>query len=401
MTNLLRIYLVIFMTTAAEGIVHVIFPPYLNARAFLVSQIGLLSGLFPVLQLAARLPSGTLYTHRRARAVLTAGLALLGLSSIGFAVFVGFVPLVIMIMLHGFAFGAVTTVALALCIDLKPGNYSSGAMMGWYTAAIAAGYSVGQPIGGYLADTFGFGAGFSGTAAFSLLGISAVLTLPTPGGRVTYRQALEAEHQRHRWSFRVDPRRLPASVLLATLIVFFVNLIFRSLHTFFPLYALTMGISLTQYGLLRSLLSLAAAVVRPFSGRLFEVLHYRRVTHIAMVVAAGAVILSSIMVRSMAALVVLYVLMGLSRGLNRVTSATMIAESSDESDSGSIGVWSGIYNAGLDLGSITGPAVGGYLAAVLGIPRMLILLPTIALGVYILVSLTARRRRQQTLAAIE
>ncbi|HET7090652.1 MAG TPA: MFS transporter [Anaerolineae bacterium] len=426
MQSLIQVYVVIFLITCSEGTIHVIFPPFLESLAYAVSQIGVLSSLFAVLQLAARLPAGAFYAPQRARVILVGGLALLGLTALGFPTVQGLVPLVALIGLHGFAFGTITTVALALCIDTRPKDYPSGAMMGWYTSAIAAGYAVGQPIGGYLADEFGFPMGFGALAGFSLLAILILLSLPRLGqshqktGPIPSAHpatAGHAGHTRHQWSLRFDPRRLPAEVLLATLIVFFVNMMFRSLHTFFPLYALAAGITLTQIGLLRSMLSLAAAVVRPFSGKLFQVIHYRRVNHMAMIGAAASVLLSPLMVGSMTLLAVLHTLMGLSRGLTRVTSATMLAESnateapplSPPSDGGDdrggrnarIGIWSGVYNAGLDLGSITGPAVGGILAGWIGIPNMLGTIAIGVLGTYVFISLLARRRRVPVAAAVD
>lgn len=392
MKKLILVYLVIFLITMAKGTINVIFPPFLEVRSYAISQIGLLSSLFAVFQLASRLPAGMLYSPGRARLSLVGGLLVLGLTALGFTTFESAATLVVMIILNGFAFGAITTVALALCIDAKPSTYPSGAMMGWYTSAIAGGYTIGQPIGGFLADHYGFSAAFGGTAAFSLLAILVILSLPGLGqsARTITEQT---RPRRSSWSLWSIPGQIPAGVLLATMIVFFINLMFRSLHTFFPLYALAVGLTLTQIGFLRSLLSLAAAVVRPFSGKLFEMVHYRRVTHGAMALAAGAVILSPILIGSMVWLAVLFVLMGFSRGLARVTSATMIAETSEQAEERRIGIWSGVYNAGLDLGSIAGPAVGGYLASLMGIPGMLEVIPIIALGTYGAISLTARRRR--------
>ncbi|MFQ5611548.1 MAG: MFS transporter, partial [Anaerolineae bacterium] len=399
---LILVYLVIFLITMSKGTINVIFPPFLEARAYIISQIGLLSSLFAVFQLAARLPAGVLYTPQRARLILSGGLLVLGTTALGFTAFEPVALLAAMIVLNGFAFGVITTVALALSIDAKPADYPSGAMMGWYTSAIAAGYAVGQPVGGFLADRYGFFAAFGGTAVFSLLAILIISSLPGLGQTASQAGTEPARRRgsRSRWGLRFDPRQIPSGVLLATLIVFFVNLMFRSLHTFFPLYALAVGLSLTQIGFLRSMLSLSAAAVRPFSGKLFQVIPYRRVTHLAMAAGAGAVVLSPAMTGSMALLVVLFVLMGLSRGLARVTSATMLAESSDRTEGHWVGVWSGVYNAGLDLGSIAGPAFGGYLASLLGIPRMLTVVPALALGTYAVVSLTARRKRLKAAATV-
>ncbi len=392
MKNLIRVYAVILLITCAEGTIHVIFSPFLESRAYAVAQIGVLSSLFAVLQLVARLPVGALYSPRHSRAILAGGLALLGATALSFPFAPGTLLLTGLIVLHGFAFGAITTVALALAIHTKPKAYSSGAMMGWYTSAIAAGYALGEPVGGYLADTYGFPAGFGLMAGVSLLALIVVVSLPGLGQGIAEAAPVAEPHRR--WQLRFDPRGLPGQVLLATMIVFFVNMMYRSLHTFFPLYALAAGLSLTQLGLLRSLLSLSAAVVRPFSGRLFQRVNYRRVNHAAMVSAAGAVFFSPALIGSVPLLSALYILMGFSRGLTRVTSATMIAESSDTAGHGrSVGLWSGVYNAGLDLGSITGPAIGGLLAAYMGIPRMLVVIAAATLVVYVIVSLFVRRRR--------
>ena len=403
MNDLVRVYLIIFLITLSEGTINVVFPPFLEARAFAISQIGVLLSLLAAFQLLARIPAGLFYSRARVRLLLGGGLSLLGLSATGFALFSHAPGLVGMIVLHGFAFGAITTIALALCIEAKPRDYPSGAMMGWYTSAIAAGYSVGQPIGGYLADHFGYRAAFGSTATFSLLAVLVVLKVRGLSQGAAAVRGTDSAIRKEAASpaaglWRIDPRQIPPGVWLAALIVFFLNLMYRSLHAFFPLYALAVGITLTQIGFLRSTLALAAAAVRPFSGSLFRHIDHRRVTHIAMVVAAAAVLLSPRLTFSISWLVVLFVFMGLARGLLRVTSATILAEYSEEARSDTVGVWSGVYNAGLDMGSIAGPAVGGYLAGLASIPTMLTIIALAVLASYAVIFVVARHRREQAVA---
>src|SRR6185369_5722642 len=68
-----------------------------------------------------------------------------------------------------------------------------------------------------------------------------------------------------------------------------------------------------------------------------------------------------------AILIVIFVMLGVCRGLLRVTSATMVADERRRPDVGA-GLVSGIYNAGLDLADLLSPPFGGALAAVLTIP---------------------------------
>jgi predicted MFS family arabinose efflux permease len=74
-----------------------------------------------------------------------------------------------------------------------------------------------------------------------------------------------------------------------------------------------------------------------------------------------------------------------------VTSAATVAELRAEGRD--IGLSSGVYNAGLDLGSIIGPAAGGVLSAAFGIPVMFQLLPAGALVLYFAVAVSSRAGR--------
>jgi predicted MFS family arabinose efflux permease len=74
-----------------------------------------------------------------------------------------------------------------------------------------------------------------------------------------------------------------------------------------------------------------------------------------------------------------------------VTSAATVAELRAEGRD--IGLSSGVYNSGLDLGAIIGPAAGGVLAASFGIPVMFQLLATGSLVLYLAIALSSRAGR--------
>ena len=60
-------------------------------------------------------------------------------------------------VVHGFAFGALGTINLAVAID-QSGGRRAGAVMGWYTAALSAGYALGAFSAGAFADRIGIDA---------------------------------------------------------------------------------------------------------------------------------------------------------------------------------------------------------------------------------------------------
>lgn len=388
MFQLVKLFVLIMLVTGSEGGLNTIFPPYLEWLGMSVSRIGIVISLFGVTQLAARLPSGAAYVSHRAKLLLSSTLALLVFSTAGFAYPGGSFYVVALTLLHGFAFGAITTFMLALIIELKPEGYSHGATMGWYTASISAGYALGNSLGGFLADRLGFQTGFAAIGLFPLLALLLVgwlhrpETAPSPPLAEQSWQPLPLETaHRHRF-WRVDLSGLTPTILLATLVAFYINFLDDAVSTFFPLFGLSIGLSLTTIGALRSAKSLAATGIRPISGFFFKFVNYRLLNNIAIVIWAVVVMLFPGMQLAWVFLLA-FIAVGLSRGLIRVTSATMVAEEKSKRPAG-LGLASGVYNAGLDIGAFAGPVIGGLMASAVGIPAMFRMIPIGLLIAYFL-----------------
>jgi MFS family permease len=159
---------------------------------------------------------------------------------------------------------------------------------------------------------------------------------------------------------------LPAGVWLATLLGFYINFVLDTYLTFFPIYAVSIGISLGAVGFLKSIHSLAATGIRFAAAGLFHFMQAGVVNHVCVVVLALATVALSVITNEIA-LAVVFAVLGTSRGLLRVTSATMVADEYKRSRA-SVGQASGVYNAGLDAGTMLGPPVAGALAGALDIP---------------------------------
>lgn len=376
------------LVTTSEGGMNTIFPPYLEFLNISVSRIGIIVSLFGVTSLLARLPSGAIYTGQRAKMLLIGALALLAFSTAGLAIDSNNIYVIILTLLHGLAFGAVTTIMLALTIELKPDGHSHGSTMGWYTASISAGYAIGNSLSGYLADRLGFQTGFGIMGAFPLLALALVATLPQPEvGTPPYLSAdskenLGASNRSQFW--RSGLSGLTPTILFATLVAFYINFLDDAVSTFFPLFGLSIGLSLTAIGALRSAKSLAATGIRPVSGFLFRFVDHRSLNHVAIFLWSLVVLLFPQMGFAWVFLLA-FIVAGISRGLIRVTSATMVAEEKTN-QSTKLGLASGIYNSGLDLGAFAGPIAGGFLASAWGIPVMFRMIPIGLFIAYVLAS---------------
>ena len=370
--------------TTTKGTIEIVYPLYLSSYGLSLSIIGLLTSLLAVAQLSSRVPVGVAYRAERARGQFALVLVAFALTCAAFA-FANGDPLAVAVItfLHGFTFGSAGTLGLALAIDITEGR-SAGVSMAWYTAAISLGYAVGSVVGGWLGETIGLGPSMGAIAVLPVIGALAVLALPRisgarPPDRGTgWRGLLRAGG------------RLDARVWLAVVTVVFINLIWDSLDTFFVIFAPTVGITLATVGLLRALKSGAGLAIRLGGALVLRFADYRRITLVAVLAVAATMVvlpLSSAIV----VLVPLFIVLGFGRGVIRATSAATIAELRAEGRD--VGLASGIYNAGLDIGSIVGPAFGGVLANAVGIPRMFQIIALMGLAIWLAVALSSARTR--------
>jgi len=305
----------------------------------------------------------------------------------GFALAGGSAPVIVVLtVLHGYAFGAVGTINLAATIDLT-GGQRAGATMGWYTAAISTGYAIGAFLGGALADNFGIPFALAVLGALPALSAPFVLRLPAieaPPHEIPREAGLRGLLSAH---LKVDPR-----VWLAFVIVLYINVISDAIDSFFALFALAVGLPLAASGALKGMKSAAATFIRFISGGVFRYVDHRTVNFWGVVLMA----LSTFLIPVLPTFVVLFVLFavnGVCRGLLRVTSAATVAEVRAEGHD--VGIASGVYNAGLDVGAIIGPAIGGVLGDAFGLGAMFQMIAVASFALYFAVALATARGREQ------
>jgi predicted MFS family arabinose efflux permease len=97
-------------------------------------------------------------------------------------------------------------------------------------------------------------------------------------------------------------------------------------------------------------------------------------------------------------LVALFIVLGLARGILRVTSAATVAEL--RSEGRDVGLASGVYSAGLDFGAIAGPALGGVLGNALGLAGMFQVVGAASVAMYFAVALASPAGRSALRAGL-
>ena len=371
--------------TLTKGVAEIVYPPYLAGYGYSLSVIGLLTSLIGGLQLVSRVPSGVAYRPHRAKRQYGAAFVVFGLATVGLAFANGqLVAVALLSAMHGFAFGALSTFSLAIAIEVSGGK-RVGAAMAWFTAANSTGYAIGYYLGGVGADSIGIPTTLLAAGFVPFVAAAAVVALPA----LVTEQVIERGKGVR--GLLAAARGLDSRVWLAVVIVLFLNTLQDSLDTFFPVFAPTIGITLAVVGALRAIRSGAGLFIRFGVAVLLTAVDYRRTTLIAIVaaaVAAAAVPLSS----SFIVLAALFIVLGLTRGILRATSAASIAEL--RSEGRDVGLASGVYSAGLDLGAIIGPTLGGAVATAIGIGPMFQVVALAGLVVWLAVALSTAKTRE-------
>ena len=373
-------------TTTAKGIAEIVYSPYLASYGYSLSLIGFLTSLFAVLQLASRVPVGVAYRAELAKRQYALAQIAFGVATGGFALANGAALAVVALsVVSGFAFGAIGTLGLAMAIDVSGGR-RAGTSMAWYTMAISSGYALGSLVGGSLAVTVGLAATLGVAGLLALAATVGVVALPSlDRAPVTFDRGAGLGGL-VRAAAQVDSR-----VWLAFVIVLYLNILQDSIDTFFPVFAPTIGISLAVVGVLRALKSGAGVFIRFTVAFLLDAIDYRRATLVAVVAAALAT--ASIPLTSVPLLLApIFVLIGLTRGVLRATSAATIAELRAEGRD--VGLASGVYNSGLDVGAIIGPTLGGLLAGAVGIGPMFQIIAALNLVMWVAVAISTPAARE-------
>src|SRR3954449_2095259 len=152
-------------------------PPYLEARGYSVSAVGLLVAIAFALALLARLPAGLVYRRSRARGLLAVAVVVDAAATVLHVVAADLPLLVLARVVVGAAHSVATTVNFAAFVeDLGPGRAREQGLS-YYTTGIAVGYAIGSFASGFVVDAYGYPAAFGLTALFSL---AALFGLPPP-----------------------------------------------------------------------------------------------------------------------------------------------------------------------------------------------------------------------------
>jgi MFS family permease len=394
-------YVAMLLITCVQGGVNTTLSAFLKQFDLSLNQIGYFVALMGTMRLVSRIPTDAIYAPSRGKRILFLVLPLMAAAQIGYAGSKGPFLALLSTVIVGATQGISSTVLMALTIDLKPENRSSDVIMGWFAAAIAAGFVISNFGTGFLADQIGFRATFLVLSLFPWLAMVSLALLSVPEseekphlGQNWPRLVTKLGHLPTHWRRWVhNVHVLDFGVLAAALIGFQMSFVGHAIAAFFPLLALGAGLNLTEVGLLLSTASLSSFCIRPLAFLLFRISGYMTTSVIGVLLSSLAVML--LPGANLAVLFGLFVIVGLARGANRVAGAAIVAEKGSRR-----GIAVGVFNAGLDMGALSAPAVAGWLASWVGVSDMFRLLPVLLTGFFLLALITSKRTTEAGRVAV-
>jgi len=315
------------------------FPIYLSGKGSPEAEIGLLIGVFSVSSLILRPFIGRALLRIPERKFMIYGTILYTFSCIAYLFASPFWPLFIVRILHGIGLASFSTAAFTLIANISPEAHR-GQSLGYYYLAINFAFVLAPYFGMLLINQFNFSILFLVCIALSL----GSLMITT---RLSREQGTPVENPSTKKQPFLSREALPPAMM-----AFMVNIVWGAMTAFFPLYALSHGVS--NPGLFFGLLAIIHVVGRALGGRIFDLYSREKVIFPCLI----AYILS-MFILAFSKTLPMFMLVAVIWGIgNAFLYPTLVAYALDHARS-SPGPAMGTFSAIADLGSGMGSVIMG------------------------------------------
>lgn len=304
-----------------------------------------------------KLPMGALSDVISRKKLMTVGILAFALPPFVYPLVTNLEVLTLVRVIHGLATAVFTPLVLATVAAMYPMN--RGAALGWFTSAAQSGALIGPMLGGWLVDTSGFShtfvvAGGFGLLALALYGVILYLqpevSVTTSGEKRTMMRDVMAGLK------AVTGHAQMLATSLAEAAKMMAN---GTLMAFLPLYGLSIGLSLTEGGMLFGIQGLTSFLSKPVMGRVSDQVGRRPLITVGLVL-CGATIMAMPSVSHFTGLLLLAAGFGFGEAVVTSSSAALIADLAKDKN---VGAGMGLRGTIMDMGHAGGPIIAGVLVA--------------------------------------
>lgn len=333
------------------SIISPVLPQYALSFSIPVALIGWVVSAFAMSRMLMDVPAGFLGDRFGKKMVMTSGLILVVLASVGAGLASSYYMLILARIVEGMGSALYVTSATTWVAQVSTGE-SRGRYMALYTGLIFAGTAFGPTIGGFSAVQFGLQAPFFIYAGFAFLGIIATIPLKEEA------QTLTAKRPEIRWR-DVPPVLLNGPFLLVNLSVFalfFLRAGVRS--TLVPLYAsLNLGLSESDIGIILTVAAIVTSLLVFPSGWLSDKVG-RKIPIMGCLFLSAVAIVFIPFQTNLGGVVGIMAFYGVATSLQ----GSLAAWPADIAPKDKMGTYMGVYRVMGDMGMVIGPIAVTYVA---------------------------------------
>ena len=329
-------------------------PIYLSRRGSSEAEIGFLIGIFSVSSLVLRPFVGRALLRIPERTFMLAGTILYAFSSLAYLFAMPFWPFFIIRILHGIGVAFFSTASFTLIANIIPEAHR-GQGLSYYHLAINFAFVLAPYFGMLIINHFNFSILFLVCMALSL----SSLFITTQLSKL---QGVRLENPSAKKQPFLSREALPSAIM-----AFMVNVIWGALTAFFPLYALSQGVS--NPGLFFGTLAVVHVVGRVLGGRLFDLYSREKIIFPCLVA-----YIVSMSILTFSKTLPMFILVAVIWGIgNAFLYPTLVAYTLDHARS-SPGPAMGTFTAIADLGSGMGSVMMGIVLQLTSYPVMFLCL---------------------------
>jgi len=325
-------------------------PIYLSGKGSSKAEIGFLVGAFSVSALVLRPFVGRALVKIPEKRFMLAGTILYAFSSFAYLFAAPFWPLFAVRILHGIGLAFFSTASFTLIANIIPEAHR-GQSLSYYHLSINFAFVIAPYFGMLLINQFNFSILFLVCVALSL--ISLFITT-----QLSKMQSVQVETSPAKKQPFLTREALPPAIM-----AFMVNIVWGALTAFFPLYALSQGVS--NPGLFFGVLAIMHVAGRALGGRIFDLYSREKVIFPCLI----AYIISMVIL-AFSKTLPMFILVAVIWGIgNAFLYPTLVAYTLDHVKS-SPGPAMGTFTAVADLGSGIGSVLMGIILQLTNYPTM-------------------------------
>jgi MFS family permease len=230
-------------------------PIYLLRKGASEAEIGFLIGSYAIASLVVRPLVGKQLLKRPEKYFMMLGTLIFALASLAYLLASPFWPFLLVRILHGIGYALFTTASFTLIANISPDGHK-GQSLGYFILAFTISTAVAPPLGMFIINQFGFTHLFLTCLALSLS--SLLIT-----NKLTKRPVIPFQDSSDKDLFFLSRKALRPSIL-----GFFPFFIWGALTTFFPIYAVSHGVS--NPGFFFTTVAIILIFSRVFGGRILD-----------------------------------------------------------------------------------------------------------------------------------